>query len=135
MAESAARRIGDALKADGVLAVDQQRQVGDRVFHLSAVVKLRPTDHLISDLAPHERVFKDARLRVHTVEDGNLGSGKSFVDQSLDLAGNVAGLGVLVIERSQHDRIALAKVGPERLWHLIAVVGNNCVGRVENRLC
>jgi hypothetical protein len=54
---------------------------------------------------------------------------------ALDLAGDVAGLGVLVLELADMDGVALALVRPEVLGLLLAVVGDDRVGRVEDGLC
>ena len=109
LADAAPRRVRDALEADGVLRVGEQRQVGDRVLDLGALVELRAADDLVADLAPHERVLEHPRLRVHPVEDRDLRAREPLVDEPLDLAGDVARLGVLVVELADDDLVALAQ--------------------------
>ena len=109
-------------------------QVCDRVLDLGALVELRAADHLIRDLGADERVLEHARLRVGPVEDRDLAAGGAAVEQPIDLAGDVSRLGVLVIELTQADRIALAELAPQTLGAAAAVVGDDGVGGVEDRL-
>ncbi len=125
----AARRVDDPREAHDVGRVDQQRQVGDRVLDLGALVELGAADHLVGDLAPHERVLDHPRHRVGAVEDGDLRARGALVDEPLDLADDEARLGVLVLELAQLDRLALAEVAPQALGDRPAVVRDHRVGR------
>ena len=61
LADAAPRRVGDAREAHHVEGVGEQRQVGDRVLDLGALVELGAADHLVGDLAAHERVLQHPR--------------------------------------------------------------------------
>ena len=132
--DPAPRRVGHARERDAVLRVGEQRQVGDRVLDLRALVELRAADDLVADLAADERVLEDPRLRVRPVEDRDLGARHALVDEPLDLADDEPRLGVLVVELADLDLVALAEVGPERLAHPPAVVRDDRVGGVEDGL-
>ena len=133
-ADPTAGRVGYAREADDVERVGQQRQVGDRVLDLGALVELRPADHLVGDLVADERVLEHARHGVRAVQDGDLGARGALVEQPLDLSDDEARLGVLVLERAQLDRIALTEFAPEALGDAAAVVGDHRVGRLQDRL-
>ncbi len=132
--EAAARRVGDAREADDVEGVGEQREVGDRVLDLGALVELRAADHLVGDLAAHERVLEHARHRVRAVEHRDLGARGALVDEPLDLADDEARLGVLVLELAHVDRLAGAQFAPQALGDAAAVVRDHGVGRGEDRL-
>ena len=134
LADAAPRAVRDAREADLVGRVGQQREIGDRVLDLRALVELRPADHLVGHLRAHQRVLEHARLRVGPVEDRDLRARDALVDQLLDRAQHGARLGVLVGERADRDRVALADLGPQLLAHLVAVVRDHRVGRREDRL-
>ena len=108
--DPAPRRVDDPRERDDVLRVAEHRQVGDRVLDLGALVELRAADDLVGDVAPHERVLDDPRLRVRPVEDRDLRAAGALVDEPLDLADDVARLGVLVVELADLDRLAVAEV-------------------------
>ena len=134
LADAAPRRVGDPREADHVERVGQERQVGDRVLDLRALVELRAADHLVGDLAAHERVLDHARHRVRAVEHRDLRARGALVDQPLDLADDDARLGVLVVQRAQVDLLALAELAPQALGDAAAVVGDHRVGRAQDRL-
>ena len=132
--DPAPRAVGDADEAHLVRWVSQQREVGDRVLDLGPFVELRAADHLVGDLGSHERVLEHPRLGVGAVEDGNLRARHPLVEEPLDRAEHVAGLGVLVGQHPHLDRVALAQLGPQRLRDLVAVVPDHGVGGGEDRL-
>ena len=133
-ADPAARRVDDAGEGDRVGRVGEERQVGDRVLHLGALVELGAADHLVGHLVADERVLEDAALRVHPVEDRDVVAPVVLVgDQALDLTGDVARLRVLVVELGDHDRLAAPRVRPEVLLLLLGVVRDDRVRGVEDR--
>ena len=95
-----------ALERDQVLRVDEERQVAERVLDLRALVEARAADHLVADAVADERVLEHAALRVRAVEDGDLVARAAGVHEPLDLAGDVARLGVLVLELADRDQVA-----------------------------
>ena len=114
--------------------VGQQRQIGDGVLDLGALVELGPPDHLVGNFGPDERVLEHPRLGVGPVEHGDLAATDTLVDEPLDLAEHEPGLGVLVGHHAQLDRVAVAELGPQRLLHRPAVVGDDGVGGREDGL-
>ena len=134
LADPAPRRVDDALERDDVVRVGQERQVGERVLDLRALVEARPADHLVADAVADQRVLEHAALGIGPVEDGDVVARPAALDVALDLAGDVARLGVLVLELADADGVAALLVGPEVLAHPLAVVRDDRVGGVEDRL-
>ena len=134
LADAAPGRVGHAREADHVERVGQQRQVGDRVLDLGAFVELGAADHLVGDLAAHERVLDHPRHRVRAVQHGDLRARGALVDEALDLADHEPRLGVLVLERAQLDLIALPQLAPQPLGDPAAVVRDHRVGGRQDRL-
>src|SRR5436853_429899 len=96
LADPALRGVDDASERDRVRRVDKQREVGERVLDLGALVELRAPDHLVGDAEAHKRVFEHAALRVRPVEDGDVARRDVLlVAEALDLRGDEATLGVL----------------------------------------
>ena len=127
--ELTTRREGDL-----VGGVGEQLQVGDRVLDLGPLVELRPADHLVGDLEPDQGVLEHPALGVHPVEDRDRVARVALLDQPVDLRGDVAGLGVLVVELADHDRLPARPLGPQVLFLLALVVGDEPVGGVEHGL-
>ena len=121
-------------EAHHVERVGEQRQVGDRVLDLGALVELGPTDHLVGDLAAHERVLDHPRHRVRAVQDRDLRARGALVEETLDLADDEPRLGVLVVERARRGRRPLPQLAPQPLGDAAAIVGDHRVGRRQDRL-
>ena len=132
--DPASRRVGDAGERHRVLRVEQDGQISHRVLDLGPVVELRPADDLVGDLLADQPVLEHPRLRVGPVEDGDLLAGHALVHEALHLPRDEPRLRVLVVELADLHGIALAELGEERLAHAPAVVGDDGVGRVEDRL-
>ena len=134
LADPAPRRVDDAAERDRVGGVGEQLQVGDRVLDLGALVELRPADHLVGDLESHQRVLEHPALRVHPVEDRDLVARRALLDQPVDLGGDVAGLGVLVVELADDDLLAALAPSVHRcfgfwstLWAISALAASRIV--------
>ena len=134
LADPALGRVGDPRERAAVGGVDEEGEVVDRVLDLGALVELRAADDLVADLRPHEHVLEHARLRVRAVEDGQLAARHALVHEPLDLRGHEAGLGVLVGQLADLDRVALPHLGPQVLGLLPAVVGDQRVRRRQDHL-
>ncbi len=134
VADPATRGADDPRERDDVLRVAEHREIGDRVLDLRALVELRPADDLVVDRTAHERVLDEPRLRVHPVEDRDLRAARPLVDETLDLADDVARLRVLVVELADLDLLPVAGLGPQRFGLLRAVVRDEGVCRAQNRL-
>ena len=124
-ADAAPRRVHDAPERDRVGRVHEQRQVGERVLDLGALVEARAADHLVADPVAHQHVLEHPALRVRPVEDRDLVARLALVHEPLDLGHDEARLGVLVLELAHVHRIALAELRPERLVLALAVVGDH----------
>ena len=133
-ADAAPRRVHDAAEGHRVGRVHEQREVGERVLDLGALVEARAADDLVADAVAHQHVLEHAALRVGPVEDGDLVARGALVDEPLDLGHHEARLGVLVLELAHVDRIALAELRPEELVLALPVVRDDRVRRVEDRL-
>ena len=134
LADPAPRRVDHAGERDRVGRVAEQLQVGDRVLDLGPLVELRPTDHLVRDVEPDQRVLEHPALGVDPVEDRDPVARRPLLDQPVDLRGHVARLGVLVVELADHDRLPGTRVGPEPLLAPLGVVGDDRVRCVEHGL-
>ena len=117
-----------------VRRVHEQRQVGERVLDLGALVEARAADHLVADPVAHQHVLEHPALSIRPVEDRDLVARLALVHEPLDLGHDEARLGVLVLELAHVHRIALAELRPEELVLALAVVGDHPVRRVEDRL-
>ena len=128
------RGVDDAPERDSVRLVDEQGEVSHRVLDLRALVEAGAADHLIGDPVAHQHVLEHAALGVGPVEDRDVVARAALVHQPLDLRHGEARLGVLVLQLAHVHRIALAEIGPERLVLARAVVGDDRVGGVQDRL-
>ena len=134
LSETAPGRVGHALEADHVKRVGDPPEIGDRVLDLRTLVELGAADHLVGELAPHERVLDHPGHGIGAVEDRDLRTRGTLVYQPLDLPHDEARLGVLVLEAVHPDRAALALLAPQALGDATAVVGDHGVGGREDRL-
>ena len=134
VADAAARPVGDAQERDRVVRVVEHLEVGDEVLDLGALVEARAADHLVRDALAHEDVLEHAALRVGAVEDGDLAAREALLDEQRDLGGDVARLGVLVLDLDDAHRVAVAELRPEVLLLALAVVADDAVRRVEDVL-
>ena len=134
VADAPLRPVRDPHQADGVGRVVEHLEVRRRVLDLGALVEARPTDHLVADLVQAQRLLEHSRLRVHPVEDRDLAAGVALLDEAGDLGGDVARLGLLVLDLDHPHRIAVAELRPEPLFLPLGVVRDHGVRRLENRV-
>ena len=109
-------------------------EVRDEILDLRALVEARAADHLVRDALPDEHVLEHAALRVRPVEDGDLAAVVALLDEPRDLGGDVARLGVLVLHLDDAHRIAVAELRPEVLRLALAVVRDDGVRGLEDRV-
>ena len=81
-----------------------------------------------------QRPLEHSRLRVHPVEDRDLAARVALLDEAGDLGGDVARLGLLVLDLDHPHRIAVAELRPEPLFLPLGVVRDHGVRRLENRV-
>ena len=135
LADAAPRRVDHAPEGDRVGGIGQQREIGERVLDLGALVELRAADHLVGDVEPHQRVLQHAALGIRPVEDRDVAAGDALlVCEPLDLGRDVPRLGVLVLELGDVDGLAAADVAPQLLGLAALVVRHDRVRRREDRL-
>ena len=132
VADAAPGPVRDPLHADRVVRIVDHLQVRDRVLHLRALVEARAADHLVRDLAADEHVLQHPRLRVRPVEDRDLVTVHALVDEAGDLGRDPPGLGVLVLDLEDADRLPVAELGPEVLRLPLGVVRDHVVGRAKD---
>ena len=135
VADAALGRVEDALHRHLVGGVDDGLQVGEGVLHLAPVVEPRAADDLVGHAHAGEVLLHHAALRVGPVEDRDVGPPQvATVVQLGHLARDPLRLVHLVVGVVPHDRVAIAAVGPQLLRLAAQVVGDDGVGRVEDRL-
>ena len=134
VADPALRPVCDPQERDRVGGVVEHLQVRGRVLHLGALVEARAADHLVADLVQAQRLLQHARLGVHAVEDRDLAARVALLDEPGDLRGDVARLGLLVLDLDHAHRVALAELRPEPLLLPLRVVRDHRVRRLEDRV-
>ena len=134
VADPAARPVRDPRQRDRVVRVVDHLEVRDQVLHLGALVEARAADHLVRDPLADEHVLEHAALRVRPVEDRDLAAGVALLDEHRDLGGDVARLGVLVLDLDDAHRLAVAELRPEVLLLALAVVADDAVRGLEDRV-
>ena len=116
VADTAARRVDDALPRHFVVGVHERAEVRERVLDLAPVVELHAAEHAVRDARADERLLDDAALHVRAVEDRDVAVAVVLVvDEPVDLAHDERGFVVLVVALEPHDRLARTLVGPEVL--------------------
>ena len=134
LADPPPRAVHDPAQRHLVGRVPDHLEIGDRVLDLGPLVEARAADHPVGHALPHEQVLEHAGLRVHPVEDRDVGRARTRVDRLGDLAGDEPGLGVLVVGLDHPHREAGAEVRPEPLRLSVRVAVDDVVRGVEDRL-
>ena len=135
VADTAPRRVDDALPRHFVVRVHERAHVRERVLDLAPVVELHTAEHAVRDARANEPLFDDAALHVRAVEDRDVAVAVLLVvDETMDLAHDERRFVVLVVTLEAHDRFARALVGPQVLRPARRVVLDDRVGRVEDAL-
>ena len=93
------------------------------------LVEAGAVDDLAADAVAHQAVLQHAAPGVGVGEDGNVVARTAAVDVALDPACDEVALGMLSSSSPDAGRSALPAVGPEALGLLVAVVGDEGVGR------
>src|SRR3954452_20976960 len=134
VADAAPWPVGDAQERDRVIRVVEHLEISDEVLDLSALVEARAADHLVRHALTDEDVLEHAALRVGAVEDGDLAAREALLDEQRDLGGDIARLGVLVLDLDDPHRVAVSELRPEVLLLSLAVVADDPVRGVEDVL-
>jgi hypothetical protein len=112
VADVARRDVDDPLEVDVAGGVDQEAQVRQEIFDLSALEEAQAAVHGITHAVVAEHLLDDPRLGVGAVKNGDL-RGRGVVvagEVVLDRADDGAGLLDLVVERDDLDGGAVAEL-------------------------
>ena len=132
VANAAARLVDDAAHGLVVVRVGHGAHVGQHVLDFLAVVELHAAVHAVRHAAAHHGFFQHAGLRVRAVKHGEIARARTAFHAALDGAHHPGGL-VALVERAVHaDLLALARVGPQRLFLAARVVRDHLIGRVQD---
>ena len=116
-----------------VVGIDEQAQVGQRVFDLLTLIERHAGDDAVRNAAPAQRFFERATLGVGAVEDGEVAVRIAL--PQVQVANGAFGLLRLVFLREglhQDDVVALMVVRPEFFFELIFVVLDDRIGEAED---
>ena len=130
--QPAARRVDDAQRADVVVRVHDQLEVGHHVADLRAVEEARAAHDLVRHARAQEHVLERARLRVRAIEHGDVVVARAAVVQLLNLAADPAPLVALVRGLEHLDLLAVAAVREQALLLAARVVAHHGVRGVQD---
>ena len=131
-ADTAARRIDDALDAHLVCRVHDHLEVGHDVADLGTVEESRAAHDLVGHARAQEHIFENARLGVGAVEHGDVVVARTLGMQLFDLAGNPAALVALVARLEGLDLLAVALGRKQALVLALRVVAHHGVGGAQD---
>ena len=80
--DAAGREIDHAHERGVVIGIGHQPQVGERVLDFLTLEKAQTAVHAIRDARREQRVLDDSRLRIGTIQDGDVAATDGFVDQA-----------------------------------------------------
>ncbi len=107
---------------DRVVRVCKAREISHRVFNLCALIELRAAQYAVRNSAAYQQFFKGTRLRVRTIEHGNVTVGKPCSVQIFYFFGNKPGLVMLRISGEADDLGAVTFISPQVLFLPIKVL-------------
>src|SRR5580704_7705940 len=131
-AEAPRRQVHHALEGGVVAAVGDEAQVREPFFDLLALEKTQASVHLVGDARRQKRLLEHPRLRVRTVEDGDVAALHAVGDVLADAVGDELRLVALVEGGVELDRLTTRAAGPELLAEAVGVVRDQAVGGLEN---
>src|SRR5215472_4066095 len=132
-AEAPRRVIYDALEGGVVAAVADQAQVRERVLDLGALEEAQAAVDLVGNARRDECFLEHARLGVRAVEDRNVPAERAVRNVLADAVGDELRLVTLIEGAIEVDRLAPRTARPEILAEAVRVVGDERVGRIEDR--
>ena len=131
-ADTAARRVDDALDAHLVCRVHDHLEVGHDVADLGAVEESRAAHDLVGHARAQEHIFEDTRLGVGAVEHGDVVVARTLGMQLLDLAGDPAALVALIARLEGLDLLAIALGRKQTLVLALRVMAHHGVGGAQD---
>ena len=130
--DAARRQVDDALKGGVILATRDEAQIRECVLDFGSLEEAQAAVHLVGYASGEEHFFKYAGLGVRAIEDGDITAVATTRDPVLDALQHELRLVALVEGGIQPDRFALAAARPQVFAESTAVMGDECVGRLEN---
>ena len=128
----ARRKIHDAQESPVVLGRGDQAQIRERMLDLGALEKAHAAVDAIGKARAEQRMFEDPRLRVRSIEQGDLVQRHAVGRKSLHHIDDERRLVVIAGRRKRADELALAFARPQILAQPRLVVADERVGRVED---
>ena len=133
VADAARRQVDDALQRSVVGALAQQAQVAQRVPDLGALEEALAAVDAVRNLLAQQFLFQHPRLGVGAVQDRHLAALEAVLaHRVLDALADEARFIAFVVGGVQGQRIALAAIGPQFLAEAALIVGDQCVGSLED---
>ncbi len=134
-ADAAWRLVDNAVHRHRIAGVMHQLEEGEGVLHFLALIEARRPHQLVLHLAQNHRLFQRAALRVGAIHHREVAVAEGpCCHQPLDFVADVARLLVLVVGLIERDVQALAVFRVQALGRAVLVIGDQRVGRVEDRL-
>ena len=135
LADAALGHIDDPQQADGVCRVDQQPQIGQKIFDLTPVVEAQSSHNDVRDAPTHQRFLDRTGLGIGAIKHGHvtpaeLGIGRFHRAQPVH---HSLRLSDFVIAAGERDQFALTTRGAQHFVNPFAVVGNQRIGRFKDR--
>ena len=131
-ADTAARRIDDALDAHLVGRVHDHLEICHNVADLGTVEESRAAHDLVGHARAQEHIFENARLGVGAVEHGDVVVTRALGVQLLDLASNPAALVALIARLEGLDLLTIALGRKQALVLALRVVTHHGVGGAQD---
>src|SRR5690606_6591820 len=132
-ADAARRHVHDALERRIVVAVRDEPQVRERILDLGALEEAHAAVDAIRDAGREQRFLENARLRVRTIQHGDVSTPLSGRDRVLYTIHDELGLVALVERRVDANRLTRAAVGPQVLAETRRVVRDHRVRGIQDR--
>ena len=130
--DSARRYVDNAFQAHGVFVVEQQADIGKNVFYLFAFIEFHSTKYPIWDIFADERLFKESRLSVSTVNDSEI-----RITTRLTISyhiGNEICFMFFIDSFEYYDFFTYWIRGKKSLFHLIGIIFDHSIRCIDDNL-
>ena len=128
-------RVQHPQQADGVGRVHQQLQIGEHVLDLAPVVEAQATHNDVRDTPPHQRLLHRPGLGIGAIQHGHIPPTQIRVGrfEHAHAVHHRLGLGDFVVAAGEGDQLPFAPGGPQHLVDALGVVGDQGIGRLQDR--
>ena len=134
-AQLATGDVDDAGEAQRLLRIRDQPEVREDVFDFPPLIEPQPADQAVGDAAPKQDFFKGTRLRVRSIEDGDIAEPViAFGDQAQGLSRDGLCLLLLVIGLRHHHLRPARPIGPEPFFGAVRIGLDDVIRGVEDNL-